>query len=467
MSDALYTTIHRLNDDILLDIFNWYRLENAYLWNSGLRWFKLSHVNRRWRHLIYQSTSHLGMHIGCENGSPIVDTLDHIPPLPLFVNYGSSKDRRGKTIPPGQDELEICHALRLHDRIRHVKLTLPFSISQKVLVLLDKHFPILEHLSLSLAAKNSIPLALPKAFIAPNLRHLALAGIGLTKRLRLLTSTVSLVTLNLYKIETSSCIRPRLLVARLQSLTQLKELSIDFSIPIPRPSTERDLLGEKGAPVILPSLTNFQFKGVGAYLDCLIAQIRAPLLEHLGITLFNQIVFALPHLSRFINISEGFKPHVARANFFRDGVSVTTAFHGSRWLDRPFQIRVKCKQLDWQIDCAVQICNELLQALSSVEEFRIECPHDFQIPTALQDGAIDGTTWHELLRSFASVKELHIYRGLTEEVSRALQVDDVGSDLGFLPNLQSINALDNLFTSFTDTRQVVGRPVQFSRRTYY
>ena len=111
MSDALYTTIHRLNDDILLDIFNWYRLENAYLWNSGLRWFKLSHVNRRWRHLIYQSTSHLGMHIECENGSPIVDTLDHIPPLPLFVNYGSNKDRRGKTIPPGQDELGICHAL--------------------------------------------------------------------------------------------------------------------------------------------------------------------------------------------------------------------------------------------------------------------------------------------------------------------------------------------------------------------
>jgi hypothetical protein len=29
----------------------------------------------------------LGMYIECTNGTPIVDTLDHLPPLPLLVDY--------------------------------------------------------------------------------------------------------------------------------------------------------------------------------------------------------------------------------------------------------------------------------------------------------------------------------------------------------------------------------------------
>ena len=58
------------------------------------------------------------------------------------------------------------------------------------------------------------------------------------------------------------------------------------------------------------------------------------------------------------------------------------------------------------------------------------------------------------------MKELRIGNGLTEELSRALQVDGVGSHPGFLPGLQDIVAADNLFASFIDTRRVVGRPVR-------
>ena len=253
-------TIHWLNDDILFDIFNWYLLDDEYLWNVRFWWSKLSHVCRRWRNLIYQSTSQLGMHIQCTNGSPILDTLDHLPPLPLFVNYGYTSVTMTE-----QDELGLIHALRLHDRVRHIDLDVPPpTIVHKVLVLMDGQFPILEHLSLSFAAKNNIPFTLPKAFLAPNLRHIALVGLGLPKRLRLLTSTVSLVTLHLSNIETSSYFRPRLLAARLQSLPQLTELSIDFSIPIPCPSAERELLGEKGTSVTFPNLQTLRFKGVSA-----------------------------------------------------------------------------------------------------------------------------------------------------------------------------------------------------------
>jgi hypothetical protein len=60
------------------------------------------------------------------------------------------------------------------------------------------------------------------------------------------------------------------------------------------------------------------------------------------------------------------------------------------------------------------------------------------------------------------VKELRIETGLLEELARALQMDEAGSDPGFLPDLREIVAARNLFTSFIDARQVVGHSVQFS-----
>ena len=393
-----------------------------------------------------------------------MDTLDHLPPLPLFIDYGHIRDGIDLKV---QDESGIYHAIRLHDRIYHITLGLPSSILHKVLVLMDRHFPMLERLTLSLSDQNSIPLTLPKAFLAPNLRHLALFGIGVAKRLRLLTSTESLVRLQLSEIQTSSYSRPRLLVARLRSLPHLEDLYISFSVPIPRPSAERELIGEQGAPVTLHRLKKVWFKGVGAYLESLVAQIRVPLLESLYITLFNQIAFALPHLSHLISITEGFKLPEATVYFYPDNVAVTTTPQGSTWSDvGPFFLRVLCKELDWQIDCAVQICQALIPALSDSESKIERLALDFfgrnVIPTELQDGEIDSTTWHELLRLFIEVKELYISNVLLEELARALLVDEVGLDPAFLPNLQTITADDNRFTSFTETRQIIGRPVQFS-----
>ena len=397
------------------------------------------------------------MHIKCTDGAPKVDMLDHLPPLPLFVDYGHTWSGALTE----QDESGIYHALRLHDRVYHIGLKLPPSILHKVFVLLDGQFPILErlYLTFSTTSENSLPLTLPKAFLAPNLRCLALNSIRLPKRLQFLTSTVSLVELVLSNIQTSSYFRPRLLVARLSSLSQLKELSIGFSIPIPRPSTERALLGEQGAPTTLPSLKKLWFRGVSAYLESLVSQIRAPLLEQLSITLFNQIAFALPHLSYLINLTEAFKLPSAAVGFGRDEVYVTLVHQGLKW--RPFFLRVTCKQLDWQIDCAAQICHALMPVLSCVEQLWLE--HSYgEISTELQNGAIDSVTWHDLIRSFIWVKELYIDKVLLEELSCALQVDEVGSDPGFLPNLRYIYAADNLFGLFMDSRQVAGRPVQFT-----
>jgi hypothetical protein len=267
-----------------------------------------------------------------------------------------------------------------------------------------------------------------------------------------LTSAASLIRLGFSNVETSSYFRPRLLAARLQSLSLLEELSIGFSIPIPRPSTERELLEKPGAPITLPRLKRLRFKGVSVHLESLVAQIRLPLLEHLDITLFNQMAFVLPHLSYLIDITESLKlsTNSAAVFFDHDQVQVRVSGGAHSWPKHFFLLCVICKQLDWQIDCAAQIYHTLIPALSGVERFTLHSFYPWGIPTELRNGAIDSTTWHELLRPFIGVKELHIMHGLEEEVSRALQVDEVGSDPGFLPNLQSIHASNNLFTSFLD-----------------
>jgi hypothetical protein len=459
-------SINRLDDDVLSCIFNHYRLEEENGWNDHLGWRKLSHVCRRWRHLVHRSAIRLGMHIRCTNGTPIVGTLDHLPPLPLFIDY---QDTTAPITP--QDELAIGQALLLRERIRHIDLRLPPSILHTFLPLVDEPFSLLEHLSLSYTTGGDPNSVLPKTFLAPNLRHLSLVGIGIPKRLRLLTSTTSLVTLVLTNIRAPGYFLPRLLAARLQSLPQLEIFSVGFAVPIPRLSAQRELFSKRGATVTLPNLKRLAYQGVGAYLECLVAQIRTPLLERLEITLFNQIAFELPHLSHFTNIIEGLKLPIAKVNFGRNTVSVIMDHRNSQRYDGRISLHVISRQMDWQIDCAAQICSALMHMLLGVENLRLIF-HEETMPTEWKNGEIDDTTWHELLRVFVGVKELHVCAALSQELSRALQMDDVlGSDPGFLPSLQDIvsefegSDAENLFSSFIGARRIAGNPVRYLK--YY
>ena len=454
-----YTTIYTLNDDILFAIFSLYRLDNQNHWNIQLGWRKLTQVCRRWRYLVHRLAFHLGLYILCTNGTPIVDTLAHLPPLPLVIDY-----RYTTATNSWQDELAIPDALRLCDRVRRIDLHLPPSILRNILMYMGEHFSTLGHLSLSSASTEDTRLVLPKTCLAPNLRHLTLRGIDVPNRLRILSSATSLVTLVLTDIRASGYFRPRLLVARLESLLQLEELSVAFSIPIPRPSAEKELLGKWGTPVTLHNLKHLRFKGVSAYLERTVAQIRAPLLEQLDITLFNQIAFALSHLTYFTNITEGLKLPVAEINFAHDAVSIIMGHHNALQHNRRFALHVIGRQLDWQIDCATEICGALMPTLFGVEKLSLNF-YTQSMPTEWQNGKIDGITWHELLRTFTGMNELHLCAALLEELSLALQVNDVGSDPGFLPYLQKVvsecerSRAHKLFNSFIHARRIAGRPV--------
>ncbi|KAH8999889.1 hypothetical protein EDB86DRAFT_3075578 [Lactarius hatsudake] len=434
---VLYTSIESTNDDILFNIFNYYRLIDEKSWNLRLGWCKLSHVCRRWRNLLYGSAFHLGMHILCTNGSPVVDTLAHLPSMPLIIDYQDKTGAMG-----ANDELGMSQALQLRDRVRHVVLSIPSATLHKLLVLMDDSYPILEHLCLSSTAKGAdADLILPRTFVAPNLHHLNLLGISLPTKLLSLSSTVALVTLTLTNIQLPGYFLPKHLVTRLRFLPQLEELSVCFSIPIPRPSAESELWNAPEPPVTLPVLKRLTFRGVSAYLESLVAQISAPHLEHLGITVFNQVAFTLPHLSHFTNTTEGLKLPIASVIFEYGAVSVVADQRDrQQWADGPpsFSFRVICREFDWQVDCAAQICNALMPVLSGVERLTLDFFDGNCIPTEWQDGAVDGATWRELLGPFVGARKLRICHALVWELSLVLESEDAGLDPMLLPGLQEL-----------------------------
>ena len=384
-----------------------------------------------------------------------MDLLAHLPPLPLVIDYRNSIS--------AEDEENIIPALQQHGRIRHIVLQAPSQILHKLLLPMDGLFARLEHLSVLSTSDQDTNLILPKTLRAPNLQHLSLLGVGLPTGLSLLTSTVSLVILSLTHIRLSCYFRPEHLATHLQHLTQLEELSIGFSIPIPRPNAEGELLRGPIIRVMVPSLRRLIFRGVGAYLDNLIARISAPLLERLSITLFNQLVFTLPHLSHFTNTVAGLRQPVANVSFTPEAVSIFIG-HREQAVDWVFSLTVNCREFDWQIDSAAQVCGVLMPALSVIEDLTLDL--DQHMTPSEGQNAVDSVVWRELLLPFIGVKKLRIgHNALAFELSCSL---DPGLIPELLPDLRELEVhlearqANEAFSAFIDARQQADRPVRMS-----
>jgi hypothetical protein len=88
-------------------------------------------------------------------------------------------------------------------------------------------------------------------------------------------------------------------------MPRLEIIGISFFAPVPNRDVERYLLFTPTTThVALPSLRSFRFKGVSVYLEALLPQITAPLLEKLQIIFFNQLTFSVPHLVQFMGTTE-------------------------------------------------------------------------------------------------------------------------------------------------------------------
>src|ERR1700722_15898529 len=248
MGNSLRTaSIHILDDDSLLNVFHLYRPfllgedEEDYRlwggdkgWERGRWWYELSHVCQRWRKVILGSASYLGLSLVCTFGTPVADMLAHSPPLPLDIDY-----RNGNRDIAAEDEEGAILALKHYNRLRRVRLVMPATSLQKLIVAMDDEYPILEYLIIMrpLEDKSSI-FQFPETLQAPNLRHLYLFGFALPMGSRLLTTAVGLVTLGLIMVHPSTYFHPNILLRWLSFMPQLETLIVPFLFPVPNRDLE-------------------------------------------------------------------------------------------------------------------------------------------------------------------------------------------------------------------------------------
>jgi hypothetical protein len=399
------------------------------------------------------------MHILFTKDTRLFDIPTHLPPLPLVINYQSGD--------AGDDNMRILNAIQQRDRILGIALRARSSILHGLIQLMDEPFPRLETLSILSTNKpeENTHLTLAETFLAPNLRHLALRCIGLPTSLPH-ASAFSLVTLDLTDIQTPGYLSPEHLATHLRLMHQLEELSIGYTIPVPRPNDEGGLLRAPIASVTLPTLRRLKFRGVAAYLESLVARIRAPLLDKFSITLFNQLAITLPYLSRFIIARNGLGYRTSSVIFGHTAVSIAIR-HPLHPNVGVFDLSVNCKPFDWQVDSAGQVCRALLPVLSFAEELALYF-YDPTMPSKWQ-GEVQSRVWRDLLLPFGGVKELYIDPALSSDLGAALQPDGEGpgSFLVLLPELEELKIklkveAKNAFAKFIDARRLSGHPVTLS-----
>lgn len=450
-----WVTINVLPDDTLLEIFNFYLVEEP----RTEKWHTLVHVCRRWRSVVFASPRRLDLRILCK-ASTEVKAL-HIWPI-LPINVWAS--------PATWESVDnIVSALGHSDRIYQVLLdNLPNSLSERIATVMQVPFPALTELRLCASTSDKTVSVFSEGFLggsAPRLQSCKLSGIPIPRIWKILSSANHLIYLRLEDIPHSGYISPEAMVAALSAAPNLKELELGFQSPRSRPD-RRSLLPPPLTRITLPALTHFRFCGISEYIEYLLSLIDVPLLRHANISFFNQLVFDTPHLHAFFARTKMFEAH-KRASMVFDKHGVHLKLDpGSSW-QFSCALRISCTKLDWQLSSMAQICSSSLPPFSTLG--RLDIREDF-FPPHWQDDDVENTQWLDLLRPFTALTNLHLVKDLARLVAPALQelaTGGLGNVTEVLPMLQNL-VIDRIHPSspiqeavlkFTSARQLSGHPV--------
>jgi hypothetical protein len=468
-------TIDILPDDVLLEIFDHHRLAaQEYALFGPWEWHRLAHVCQRWRSVIFASPRRLNLRLVYTYRKPVRKDLECWPPLPISIWYPRLVLHH--PLSP-TDEVNVISALEFPDRICEINLTLTRPLLEKLTPLMQDQFPALEYLQLG-SRDLMESLVLPSEFLGrftPRLRHIDLDGTPFPTLPPLLLSATDLASLRLYEIPNTGYFSPEALVAGLDAKSDLKFLEIHFLHPTsdlgrestrPRPNSPTH--------VLLPALTEFQFRGDNAYLENVIARIDAPNIERFGITLFEQRTFELPHLAQFIGRTEKLKSSPYRTSiwFWDHGFSITHYF-GPPSSGPTFRLEISCPELARQVILLSRICKQLSLLVSMVERLDIETDHmlsdvwDEEAADSDSDSDPDSGAaqqWLELLAPFRRVRWLELIGTPVPSIASALEKSAAGKGCReVLPSLQSLHlrgpTMSPPIESFVAARQRSGHVV--------
>ena len=415
-------TVDKLPGEALLEIFDWYLIDQYRTFHKIEAWQTLVHVCQDWRNVVFGSPHRLNLRLLCTKNKPVGKMLDIWPPLPIIVS-GYGKRARQKN---------IVAALSHNVRVCGISLyRVPSSLWEKVLAAMQEPFPELTHLKLHTSDQEPIVSGSFLGGSAPNLQYLEFYCVPFPGLPKLLSSATHLCTLHLWRIPHSGYISPEAMATALSVLTRLETVWLEFQSPRSYPGRVRR---HPPPPTrsALPALTKFNFRGVSEYLDDLVAWIDAPLLDTFEIRFFPQLIFHTPRLAQFIsrtpNCMARDEAHVMFYNFKAE-LTLPLTYGG-------LKLEIRCRQLYWQLSMLAQVCSSSLYLISSLEHLYIH-ETEYSSPPSWPDD-IENVQWLELLRPFTSVKALYLSRGITTRIIPALEELVGESATAVLPALRSL-----------------------------
>ena len=390
--------------------------------------------------------------------------MDIWPELPIYIHdFDYPLKEAGINI-------NVAAALRLNHRVSRIyfeKISTP--AWETFAPLMEHSFPVLRYLwvQLYLPIENTIS----RSFLggsAPSLQDLVLIGVPFQALPELLLYTTNLVRLWYDNIPRSGYILPQAMVTSLSPLTRLESLSLTF----PSPHSLQGRLIRVPSPhahALLPTLTYFRYQGGVEYIEELLAQIDAPLLVSIVLTLFHQEVLDVSQLAKFVRCANKLSL-VNRAEVAPRRSCISVIFSQELLVGRvdpkTLKLYLGCHKSDMPLSYIAQFCSSCLPTFSQFEFLHIYVPpHDtWQDFIVIDD---QDSQWPELLRPFNPVKNLHLSKHVASRVVQVLRGRSTGRVMELLPALEAIFISDlerfgpvmEAISDFADARQLSGHPV--------
>ena len=443
--NGLRTLNDILDDDTLLGIFKFYRHQLAFFeedgsevgndialaggrWEREHWWYKLAQVCQRWRRLILEFPSHLGLSLVCTAGTPVAEMLNHSPPLPLIIDHLHTY--RIITV---DDEDGINRALQRRDRVRRIRLRMGVRTLKRLIKLINEEFPMLEYLYIEPLNKHN-SLSLPGTLQAPRLRHLVLFNFTFQIGSPILDD---LVTLSLENIDTSTYFDVNELFQRLSHMPQLETLRISFHSSLSDKDVERNLSQRPpSTDVTLPNLRWFGFGGASAYMKAVLPRTTIPFLKVIEVMFFNQPSDSMLFILQFLCKTKSPRFRNIRVTFYRQHVVVMMYPHERTGM-HAIRMRIICGHLYMQVASTAEIFNGIRIVFAEAESLILEHEASLRWHNGLESP--DHTQWRELFRSFNHVKSLYVCGTLVEELSRSLRPEYGESFAELLPELKTVS----------------------------
>jgi hypothetical protein len=462
-------TINHIPDEVLLGIFDSYRQAiDRYdqEWTRKYVWFKIAHVCRKWRAVMFASVSRLdlGVFVGPEKPGHINTVLSG--PWPIFIDYrGISGDITGSAL--WRMRTVLMHH---HDRVRKISFEGTWANFDKFFKVTNCPFPFLE--SLAISFKDGYEPKIPDTFLRGpdlsdlHLRHLVLTGsIPLASISGFLLSATSLT--NVFLIFDDTAFGPSsetTLLTCLQGMTCLHRLHLMTTLLHPpsldspsQPSTTKNI-------VALSKLTYFFYSGPSVLLDALIAGISASSLRDVNFQFSDMTLPLTVHLPRFINeIEDHYRAiHMAFQGCMFQLSLIQSENIGHCHLRFMLGLGVLYSQ-----EAMVSITGALSAKLITVEELHVILD---RIDVNVSE---DFILWRGFFQQFPNVKALRTEGGNNDCIAGILFQDHQGSDDVFaaleeieLSNDPSLTDESQrgpelaVIDSFVSARQQAGRPVK-------